>query len=755
MIFLLGRSARIATALTAGFFGLLAWFALANVYEAHFFDHGAVVVFYQMARIIAIPYLLWLQYAVGAYALFRLGGRAFPFAGRKHFIASFLLGSALWHIVLLIIGLAGGYYYPVMLLLAGGVMLASWPHMLSVVAKTHLGWLSTLPRGEKLLCVLVLLVSIAFILFRATYPSGGHDFFNHYFTYYKEIVASGNLGPHATWYQYYYTKGLGLYFMSMILFDPLAIHLASTTFIVAGACMVFDFLRRVGHSLLLPLWGVFLYLALYIYTPGRGIFAANGGWGDLEKTHELSAVLLLGCVWLAFRALESRHRAYAVTLCITAAGLVQIFFASGVLAGLFFLLLLVFCGLRNDVWGAKMTIAAGISTGVSMVAVLLINYFATGLPQDQMILYLWDYIDWQKVVKLGYTLELYSLLSDLQHYSENSLPFWKVLPKMIVEYYRLYMLWPLLVVAGLLLALGIKSYGIRIRIPGIGMLAIFLLSTLIFAIFFGGRSQFVSFFRFSSFNYAPTLIVCLLCWSYASARVQKLAVYACAIAIVPWVALREPNVIPGWGKLARSAVAFNTGNYSLRDAISDQRGRAGRLRWGGIYPPMEVIYASLPPHTRVWSMHNHSYCLLPACNVGQYFSQITSPRWYDIALGSVEEGKKIMQEEGLNFIFYSRSIPVVGAADAKDELAAIYKGLDVDNIDQTFGILWTNGWDYLLTWKEESVAPLDADFMDSWRLFQKEFVAPREKLLPIHKLAPLVKKAAEDPSVKHPPRPEW
>jgi hypothetical protein len=403
---------------------------------------------------------------------------------------------------------------------------------------------------------------------------------------------------------------------------------------------------------------------------------------------------------------------------------------------------------RRDGWAMRVAIVAGSAVGASIVAILLINYVNTGLPQDQLTVYLWDWIDWKEVVQLGYTLELYSQMRDHSSYLQVQPSLLASLSTIIVEYFRLYLLWPLLAV-GLALAVTAR------RAPGIGIIGLFLLASLLCALFLGGRSQPISYFRFSTFNYAPMLLACLLLWGNAAPRLRKYAISFFLLALLPWIYFRESQVVGAWYQLGRSAVALNTGAYSLRDAVGDQHGRVGRLRWGGVYPPMEEIYAAMPAGTRIWSLHNHSYCLLPACNMQMYFAQVTSPRWYDIALGSVAEGKKIMQAEGLNFIFYSRSVPVVGAADAQDALAGFYKGLAPENIGKTFGILWTNGWDYLLTWKEESSAPLDAEFIDSWRLYYKDFVLPRQQHFQLDKLAVMVKKAAEDPSVIHPPRPEW
>lgn len=753
----MNRSRLLASAFVLGFFFLLLWFYVTNVYQLHFYDTGGIVVAWQVARIIAIPYLLWLQYALGALVLRGSGER-----GLNRFILSFLLGTSLWHILLLAVGLAGLLFYPVMLLLAGGVMVASTSHLAACIQAFRL------PRGlsldEKMMTLLVILAAITFVIFKGAYPSGGHDFFNHYFSYYKEVIESGNLGPHNTWYQYHYSKGAGLYFLAMILFDPLAVHLVGTTFVAAAACMVFSFLRKPGQSLLLPLLGVFFYLMMYIYTSGRGLFAANGGWGDLEKIHELTAVLILGMLWLVGK----EGRAYAWTLYAVCIAHVILGFASGLPVGLFFAVMMGLYLLQKDMPRARNMFNAGLATALSMLAVMVINYFATGLVQDQLASILWSTIDWKKVVSLGYTLELYAHVTTLTNLDHNTLPFWNVLPKMIIEYNRLYMLWPLFAMGALLV---IASRKWPHKMEGAGALIIFLTCTMLFAIVGGGRTQFISFFRFSTCNYAPTLILCFMLWQMASPRMLQLGIRAtlglCAAFIVWGAAINPPDEgrvtypiwlhfkVGQWEELAKAAYNLNTGEVSIYNAIQNQKGRVGRMKWGGVHPAMRTIYSGLPPKTRIWSFYNHSYCLLPECNVQQYFSQITSPRWYDIALGSIEDGKKIMQSEGLNFFFYSRNMNTVIGSDTKDQLPAFYKGLTPENIGNTFGILWSNGWDYLLTWKEESVRPLDENFLTSWKSYYETSTVPRKDIFPVEQLAVVVKKAVEDPGVTHPPAPPW
>ncbi len=766
------RPLLLASMFVLGFFFLLLWFYVTNLYQTRFFETGGIVVAYQAMRIVYIPYLIWLQYALGRFVIPAKAGILDDKLAR--FITCFFAGTAIWHIALLIIGLAGFLYYPVMLAMVSVVMLASIPHMAKIMSNISLASLKKLAVDEKIMALLVALSALAFILFKGTYPSGGHDFFSHYFTYYKEVAASGNLGPHETWYHYYYSKGLGLYFLSMILLDPFAIHLVTTGFVMVAACMVFSFLYHREKSLLLPLFGAAAYLLVYIYTPGRGIFALNGGWGDLEKIHELTAALILACVWLCYQFKKTNQHVYVLALHLTNAALVIIGFACGTIIGAFYVVLLLVSLLRKEMKMARLAFFAGASTAVTMVVIMIINYYNTGVPQDQLAKLLWWMIDWKKVVSVGYTLELYSHLSDLMTYDRNEIPLLSGFGMIAMEFFRMRTLAYLLVVGAVLVVLSIvkrtrsdwrKDYG-----SAGYMIGLFLLASLASTLIFGGLRQPISYFRFSTFNYAPMLLIALFMWGISSKKTLRFALSLTLVISISTASygayMRVNNRVDEmprwlraatyhWGQILDSSYAFNTGNYSLYDAITHQYRQPGRLVWGGTHPALTEIYKALPPKTKIWSFYNHSYCLLPTCNVQMYHSQITSKRWYDIALGSIAEGKKIMQDEGTNFFFYSLRINTIGSADAKDQMAGFYDGFLPENIEDTLGILWTNGREYLLTWKEESAAPLDAPFMDAWRDYHATHIARRQNIFPAKAVARLIKDAVEDPSIVHPPLPNW
>lgn len=764
-----------ASAIAAGFFFLLLWFRVADVYHAHFFDHGALIVAYQFGRFIYIPYLIWLQYALGAYVLYRAGGKQFRLAGLAHFIASFFAGCSLWHILLLAIGLAGGYHYPVMIVLASAVMLGSVPHMARVLSGFAWPAIRAWSWDERLMGALAVLAALIFVLAKGIYLGGGHDFFNHYFTYYKEVLRSGHLGPSETWYHYYYSKGLGLYFMSMLLLDPFAVHLVTTGLIMVAGLMVFSLLRHDGKGLVLPCFGAMVYFIVYVYAPGRGIFALNGGWGDLEKTHELTAVFVLATLWLSYQFRKTGEQSYLVALHLSNIAAVIVGFAGGLIIGLFYAVLMFASLIKKEFAVARMAFFAGASTGLAMIGVMIINYIATGVPQDQLAKVLWWLVDWKKVVEVGYTLELYLHLRDLLTYNQYEFPLSSSINLVYMEFFRVRTLSMFFIVGLVYVAVTLCARKRKPRwstefLPLMYILLIFVGGSSIAAFFFGGLRQSISFFRFSSFNYAPTLLIAMCLWGIASQSSPRWG----ARFILGWALLLgasthmayeqgQKEQLPHWLRATRyhwyniidSAYQFNTGQYSLYDAITNQQRAPGRLQWGGVHPAMAEIYQTLPPDTKVWSMYNHSYCMLPVCNMQMAHSQVISKRWYDIALGSIEEGKKMLQEDGTNLFFYSLKINRIASADGKDQLAIFYDGFQPEHIQDMLGILWKNGDEYLLTWKENSLAPLDDAFMESWRMYHENQIAHRREVFPVKDIAKMIKDAIAEPDRKHPPLPNW
>ena len=145
----------------------------------------------------------------------------------------------------------------------------------------------------------------ALLVIKGLYPDGGHDYYTHYFYYFEAVIRNHGLWPNNVWYHYYYDKGAGLYFRGMLLTDPLAPQLVTFTFFVAATSALYLTLRRIAAGTLWPFVGVALFIGIYIYTPGLAfIYQANGGWGEFEKTHELTAALVIAAFWMTAEMLS-------------------------------------------------------------------------------------------------------------------------------------------------------------------------------------------------------------------------------------------------------------------------------------------------------------------------------------------------------------------------------------------------------------------------------------------------------------------
>src|SRR5262249_61353799 len=103
-------------------------------------------------------------------------------------------------------------------------------------------------------------------------PGGGHASFPLYSPFSRGLVANGNLGPTDAWYEYYYPKGAGLYFLAMLLTDPLAPQLVTACMMAAAALVLFLFCRQAAPATAWPWAAVALVLFVSIYTPIWGQF---------------------------------------------------------------------------------------------------------------------------------------------------------------------------------------------------------------------------------------------------------------------------------------------------------------------------------------------------------------------------------------------------------------------------------------------------------------------------------------------------
>lgn len=314
-----------------GFAFVLFWFDYVDFYHRHFFEQGRLAQHYEWARLTFIFYFAWLIYAVGvgvlALAVGRQGLAKLP--AWERYPLGFVLGVAVWSVPLYVAGLLSFYRKPLAVGLTLIVMAASLPHLAACIeeantllrrlrAKLSFHFRTAItperirievpnPMGDfrgslnallRVCLFIAVVIAVAmFLLVKGLYPGGGHDYYNHYFPFYLRVTQTGSTLPNDVWYHFFLSKGDVLYFLAMLLTDPLAPQLVTAGFVMCAACIIYALLRRVTPDGQLPMIGMLLFVAFFIYTPGPYEFMIEGGWGDLEKEHELTAVTLLALIW--------------------------------------------------------------------------------------------------------------------------------------------------------------------------------------------------------------------------------------------------------------------------------------------------------------------------------------------------------------------------------------------------------------------------------------------------------------------------
>jgi hypothetical protein len=738
----------VALALAGGYAALLAWFDRVDFYRNDFFVGGPAVAGYEFARLIFIPYFAWTVYCAGALANGIVFGRAATagFPAWQRFPLFFITGAGIWHLVMFVIGLAGFDIKPVALVLSLATMLFAIPHMAECVheAGDKISQLRLRFTAQSLLTaslwLAIVAVSVVFVLVKGLYPGGEGDYYNHYFQFYQRVIETGSIRPNDVWYQFYYTSGYGLYFLAMLLTDALAPQLVATGFIGCGAMIVYALLRTATRSTVLPLIGVLLYVGVFIYTPGAAVSAAlsytsgstmnavDVDWGILEKGHELTAVLLLGVIWIADRAFRDDNAMRGPWLLALHAAVICIALLTlplALLAGLYLAGYVAWFAATRQWHIALRPLAAGMTAALSLLAIGTINYIYTGFPSDMLEVRFWPYADLDKVMAWGTLLEVLTLQKFQTQLAASALPLsWTFVP-VVAKFLRLELWWPLFVAAAPFVAFRLRNQAartaLRARLDGATWSALIWFSVVVIflALFAGGRTQPISFYRLSSFCYGPTLCLALLLWHLAlppqrgtKADARSVILVACgllAIAIGAVAVVASDKIRTARQNLTAilgNAVSLQSGRFSLKEAYQHQQGKP-ETPFGAIYPGLVEPWRIAGPGTRIWSFNQHAYCMLPDCNVQKYLSARFSPSWQTVYFGSPDRAVSALRAEGLNYFFFSAELPI------RDPLP-LTPLFSPATIGKYLAIRWTDGTSYLLSWPGPDTTPIDQKFLTAY-----------------------------------------
>ena len=723
----------VSTAIICFYILILYDFKSLDIYDDHFFDveYGLI---YNLGRVFFIVYLCATICVPGYAALAAIGGRTtlarLPPLARL--TGSFFCGAACWHSLLLVLGFLNLYVYPVAVALTVPAAALAAPLLRGTfselcrdarvqlqLALPAVAWIT------RCLAILTLAAAVLLLVVKGLFPAGGHDYFNHYHGYYEAVLRNHGLWPNDVWYQFYYSKGMGLFFLSILLTDPLAPSLVTYCFAIGAALALYLLIDRMAPGASFWPWiAVIAYFVFYTYTPGIDDYRNNGGWADFQKPHEINAAFIIGFLWLCVGTQGSVGRErliwfFAAASCILIVSFVEL--VSVLILGLFTTILIVGALVRRR-WGeAKAFFALSLVGGCGLFAVLSLNYALTGLPSDQFALQTWPWANVQTLYKWGSLPWLVIEMQGLATMRAQGIHWesWRFVD-LYQDFLRLDLVRPLLIMTPIFLVLlgsaaiyrMVRTQCGRHAAP-LKLLVVFIV-VLAVAAAAAGADQKISFYRYSSFC-LPVVLGLVGCgWLYICASIRIGWLNGAVRYLLPlvllvaalsqfWIKQKQflQQVIP-------NALAFADGSISIRRAYADQQGWPGRHPWGGIFPGTIGAWKTAGPGTRIWSMHLGAYCMLPHCRSETLYSFTLSPHFLDILADSAEETRDALRSDGLNYFFFTTEMDI-------DDVLPLIKPFTPDQIADYLGIKWTDGKSYLLTWLGPGVAPLTPEWVVQYK----------------------------------------
>jgi len=720
------------------FTAVLAYFGLVDPYRSHFFLGGQSAI-YNVARVVFAAYLFWLFTFIGDRTLAGMVGQR-PLAGTKlheRLALSFFVGGAVLTVVMLILGYLYLYWRAVAAGIAIVVVASSYRDFAAVCREANASiarFVRESSRFEVILVAAMLIAVVAcggaLLLVKGLYPQGGHDYYQHYSQFYSLVVDNHNVWPNDFWYHYYYSKGLGVMFLGMLLSDPLAPSLVTFCFVAAAAVAVYSLVDRFCPRTLWPWVAVVLYLALKVHTLGTGFYAANGGWGHFQKPHEINAPLLIAILWMSVGMVRSEgdlRRPWWLGAAVCSFVVAYFLIISSAIVGLFSLLATAAFFFRQRS-NATAFFGLAVAAGLGLVSVLALNYLTTGIPSDVAINVWWPIVDFRWLNEAGTLFDVTNTAFRRAEAVARGVSFGDFdLVDFVRNAGRFDILgswmWGAVVGTALWAATSLALRGRLARfarpvgsanVAASTVVLAYLIAVALFTVVVG-TSEPISYVRASSFALPLMVAVAAIVWQLATVSVAWPRWGRTLFGYVVPVALAGLTLVQAYEGQKRTllpvlanAVRFVDGRYSIYDGYRDQAGWPALPNSTAIYPGMYEAWKSIGPGHRLWSFNVHSYCMIPGCRVESHLSSKMSARRAEILYGPPEVAKDVLQGEGLNYFFIATRL------DIRDPLICTPL-FAPDTIREHMGVKWTDGTDALLTWKGPGVAPLSAEWVDKYR----------------------------------------
>ena len=721
------------------FFYLSLWFSQHDFWRPIDDSVGKSGVSYTVLRLIFAFYLFWSVYWVGTafLRLFDRDGKGIVSGLVERIIVGFFAGSAIFRVVMLLLGYANLYYRLSAVLLISPILLFSFGALRDITKECFQKAAHLYASGnnvDRLLLVVLggLLGFCIFMLFvKFGLYDGDGDYITHYGGFYDEVIFSHGIKPNSWWYQYYYSRGAGITYLGMLLTDKMAPGLVSFVFTAMSSLIMFSLVKRFSGRTIWGMFGAVCYLSAM--TAATVVYPT--------KHHETIGPTIICIVWMTLWSAAGDMKGRVATLIAGALLMTSLailsaeasVYAIGFL-GIYFLWFMLS---RNR--AAVMNVGGWIVIGIGMVSVnLLLNYWLTGqYAMTPFRLWFPKHIGWGTLNAWISPYMLYCLSEvagpDLGKFLIAEFPnmdskYYGLVLYLSVRAERLLVIFResyLYFIAGGLMLIALLR-GIRSRIhltfgvwPTVVILGLVLGSLL-------AVNQAQSVIRATGFSGFFLILAGVAAWHFGLDKLGQ--VLSCVIVRVLPGSGGWRLVIYKLGKvlsgviiivLASSAVLRAvTPIYNMKHRIDFVSGRMGLWEaidadgWKVARPIIEMRREiGMDPLVSYMGING---TIGPGYLVGRGLlnpiSYSYGNKWHLISFKDAITAERSFKELGVNYFLLDIGTPIF-------ECAAYAPLFSADTLKQHFAVRWSSGPLYLLTWKDrkEKSFPVPDSLVEKWR----------------------------------------
>ncbi len=696
------------------FLYIVYWFSAHDIWNTNITYRNSIYAFHTIFRAVFIFYFSWIIYGAGSLLvrlMEKLGGKlALSYLDRV--IVVFFVGAAGLQIVMFALGYMNGYYRFTALLLSIPILLLSYADLCTFAKEGAIRIADVMKKSDHhdktiyyLLGSAVIFISAILFLVIGLYTRDG-DYITHYGNFYDEVMRHHGIWPNGWWYQYFYSKGAGLFFLSMLLTDKMSPPIVSYIFIMASCLVMISLIKRISKEFIGPITAIVYYLgALIVNDPIP------------YRMHVVSGVMLIALAWMLAIA---NHDHTKISQVWRMAG--SLLFGSLVILAptisiyAFATLGIYLAGaLMKRRWNLAQLCAVWIIVGGAfLVTILGINFLTTGLFEGtpfRLWLSLWDQVRssaWVSPYMLFYVSELIgpdmgrvimpgqvSCNVGMGQLLGNVLRINYITP--------LFLKWLLFPGVTILTFMAIRkkadlsTYAKVVLLPALVILALVILSLL-------SINQTTSLMRSVGFSGFYMVLCVFSLWYLALQHYDRKAfnIFVLWVVLVAFSLTLKPIVS------LKHRIDYISGKKSMWDAMAAE---------GNIYKPIADMRKEIGIDKQVAYLQingNLGQAYLIGRGLLNPISYSYRDKWHILAFEEPEKAIAAFKEMGINYFLIDFS------ARAYDLIAysSLFNGT---NMKKYLSMRWSSDPFYLLTWHSDHGGSSDIsdDFLRRWTKEQK------------------------------------